>query len=373
MNSERNKTKVLTIGLDKNILNFESATAQRMFEYATLAEKLDIIILGSEGTVRHRDNLSVFSTSSNKIKSLFKAYKLGKDILSSNRGEYIISTQDPFFTGLIGWLLKRKFKAPLQVQVHMDLFGPYFKKESFYNGLSVIIARIILPKANGIRVVSEKIKKDLLAFGILEKKIFVLPVFTDVKKIIDSPIKTDLHQKYPQFKFLMLMASRLVKQKNIGFAVSSVPEITSKYPDAGLVIVGSGPEEKKMKKLSQNNPNIIFEPWSDDLVSYFKTADILLLPSFYEGFVRTAIEAMAAGCPLLMSDTILSGRIFSPGNTCLSFNLKNKREFINQIIFAAENPDLMRDLKTRALDAVKSLPSKEEYLQNYLKSWQNCL
>ncbi len=364
--------KVLTIGLDKNALNFDSPTGKRLFEYAGLVEKLDIIVLGSAGENKHDKNLSVFTTSKNKIKSLLRAYKLGKDILGSGSGEYLISTQDPFFTGLIGYLLKIKLKKPIQMQIHIDLFGPYFKNESLLNWISVFIAKKILPKADGIRVVSEKIKDDLVSFGISENKIFVLPVFTDVEKIINYPVKTNLHQKYPQFNFLMLIASRLVKQKNIDLAILSTKEIVSRYPKTGLLIVGSGPEEKKFKKMSQNNPSIIFESWSDDLVSYFKTSDILLLPSFYEGFVRTAVEAMAAGCPVLMSNMILSGDIFSAGYTCLSFNTNSQIEFIEKIIYAIENKESMEEIKKHALDSVKALPTKEEYLSNYLKSWQNC-
>ena len=72
------------------------------------------------------------------------------------------------------------------------------------------------------------------------------------------------------------MASRLTKEKNIGLAVESLPNDAK----IGLVIVGDGPEKEKLKFQVSSfklQDNIIFEPWPDDIVSYYKTTDLFLL------------------------------------------------------------------------------------------------
>ena len=43
----------------------------------------------------------------------------------------------------------------------------------------------------------------------------VLPIFVDVKKIQSAKVKIDLHQKYPEYDFIILVASRLTKEKNV--------------------------------------------------------------------------------------------------------------------------------------------------------------
>lgn len=231
-----------------------------------------------------------------------------------------------------------------------------------------------MPKADGIRVVSKKIEEYLVNdLGIKEDRITVLPIYTDVQKIIDAKPNIDLHKKYPQFDFIILIASRLVRSKNISFAISAMGEMIAKYPKVGMVIVGFGPEENKLKMESKKvQSNIIFEPWSDDIISYYKTADLFLLPSYYEGFVRTPIEAMAAGCPVLMSDTSLPGDVLSPGYNCSVFSINDRHELVEKILFLIENADAREELKIHALETVKTLPTKEEYLSDYLKTWQNC-
>jgi glycosyltransferase involved in cell wall biosynthesis len=367
--------KVLTIGLDKNALDFKSQTGQRNLDYTSLVESLEVIVLGAGGEPKQGGNLKVYPTAHNRVWSLFVAYKIGKKILGLAKvGEYLISTQDPFFTGLIGYLLKRKFGIPLQIQIHTEFFNPYFRRESLKNRLQARLVAFLLPRADGIRVVSKKIKEHLMAkLKIPEQKISVLPIFVDIEKIIKSIPKFDLHERYPQFNFIALVASRLTKSKNIGLAIEAVGKATRKYQNLGLVIVGSGPEEGTLKAMALKfKSNIIFEPWTDDLVSYYKTADLYLLTSNYEGWGRTVIEAMAAGCPVISSNVGLTDEVLTSGYNSLVFSVGNKDELVNKILFAIENPESMLKLKTRALETVKSLPNETDYLNNYLKTWQNC-
>ena len=50
--------------------------------------------------------------------------------------------------------------------------------------------------------------------------------------------------------------------------------------------------------------NVIFEKWIDreTLFSYYKTVDLFLVTSLYEGYGMTLVEAQAAGCPIISTD-----------------------------------------------------------------------
>jgi glycosyltransferase involved in cell wall biosynthesis len=66
------------------------------------------------------------------------------------------------------------------------------------------------------------------------------------------------------------------------------------------VIVGDGSEKNKLKL----DDNVVLDGWQnkETIYSYYKTADMLLVTSDYEGYGLTIIEALAAGLPVLSTD-----------------------------------------------------------------------
>jgi glycosyltransferase involved in cell wall biosynthesis len=309
--------KILMLSRDPKIFEENSEVRSRMLEYAKSVDELHVVIftkfqipndkLQTNSKIQISKNLFMY-----QAKHLWDIYKIGKTVVGNWKleiGNYLLTSQDPFETGLIGYFLKRRHKIPLELQVHTDFLSPYFWRESFKNKIRVIIAKYLIPRADKIRVVSERIKNSILRSSqdlrsCDDQNIEVRPIFVDEEKIKNTPIKTDLHKKYPG-KFIILMASRLTKEKNIFLAIAAMQETVKKYPKTLLLIVGEGPEREALKFKVESlrlQDNVIFEPWTDDLFSYYKTADLFLITSNYEGYGRTAIEAQAAGLPVLMTD-----------------------------------------------------------------------
>ena len=396
-----------------------------MEEYAGLFEELYIVVLTTKNikyqiaNIKKIDNLFLYSTDSrNKLWALWDAYKIGKKILRDNKvmdpsvrwddrvgHDWVITAQDAFELGLVGYLLKNKFGIPLQLQIHTDFLSPYFWRESLKNKVRVILAKWLLPRADGVRVVSERINRSIsniknparhlpatpddlrwrasarsgVAGGQISK-IETLPIFVNTEKIKNSVVKpeVDLRKKYPQFTTIILMASRLTREKNIGLAIGAMAEIVKKYPKTGLVIVGSGPEKENLKKSVGAPPpisspsergrieeGVVFEDWSDDLASYYKSADLFLLTSNYEGYGRTPIEAMAGGCPVVMSDVGLAGEILKDGETGMIYSVGDKKALVNVLVDLIGDDKKRRALGERACEVVAKLMKKEEYLKRY--------
>lgn len=67
-----------------------------------------------------------------------------------------------------------------------------------------------------------------------------------------------------------------------------------------LLVIGDGPEHKNLVKLADNSPLITFIPWleTSELAAYLQTAKAYLFPSL-EPFGIAAVEALAAGCPII--------------------------------------------------------------------------
>jgi len=363
---------ILVINLDKAIFSKNSASLERLKEYSQLVDKIFVVVWTKEKVepIVYKDKLYVYPTNSRwRWRYYFDSMKITKNILTNHKVD-LLFTQDPFETGLAGYLISKAHKIKLQLQVHTDFLSPYFRQESIANKLRVILGKILVKKADSLRVVSQRIKRSLVKLKVPAEKIFVLPIFTDINKITATPVKDNLKNKYLRFNFIILMASRLARVKNIDLAIAAMPEVLKKNPQAGLVIVGSGREEKnilaKIKKLKLSD-NVILEPWTNNLASYYKSADLFLLTSNYEGWGMSIVEAMAVGCPVIMTDVGCAGELVKDKVTGQVIPVGDVKALSQAII---KDNELRSIMKTKALAAVKQLPAKEEYLKKYKQSWE---
>lgn len=368
--------KILSISTDRKVFEKGSAVRTRLIEYGGLADELHVIVFAKRALGFFKETVSpnIFLYPTNAWTRFgYVPHAIICALALKRRGVSIdvVTTQDPFECGVAGYLIARILCARFHIQVHTDFMSPYFVRESLLNKIRVRIAKFLLPRTDAIRVVSERIKKSLIAScsKIHASRIAVLPIFVDVQKIKDASIKTDLRAKYPHFDFIALMASRFTKEKNIPMAISAMAEVVKKYPKAGLIIVGSGPEEQKLKLLATHYSllsHVIFEPWTDDLASYYKIADIFALTSDYEGYGRTIIEAEAAGCLVIMTDVGIAGDVIKNGENGLVVPVGDVQALTSAILSVIGKKAVLRA-------SLPKQPSKEEYLDAYRASWENTL
>lgn len=109
--------------------------------------------------------------------------------------------------------------------------------------------------------------------------------------------------------------------KNHTFLIDIFNEITKLNPNSKLVLVGQGvlidDIMKKVRKLGLTD-RVLFLGLRSDINKIVQAVDVVLLPSIYEGFPVTAIEAQASGLPLFMSDTIPKEAIIKENAYALS-------------------------------------------------------
>src|SRR3990167_8160329 len=117
--------KVLMISLDVSLLSDQPAgdVLVRMADYAKQIEQMDVLVFA--GSVEPRTvndgNLRVeASGSKSKIGQFFKGWRRSRVLAQDKQ---LITCQDPFFAGLLGYLASRKAAIPLVIDVHGDFFG----------------------------------------------------------------------------------------------------------------------------------------------------------------------------------------------------------------------------------------------------------
>lgn len=102
---------------------------------------------------------------------------------------------------------------------------------------------------------------------------------------------------------MLLSVGRLVARKGYMTLLRAMPRILAEHPGAKLVIVGRGHMKVKLlkeaKKLSVSEAVFIKSGMSfSDLAQHFRSADLVIYPSYYEGQGLIPLESMSSGTPI---------------------------------------------------------------------------
>lgn len=373
--------KVLSISTDRNIFKKESAVRARMIEYGSLFDELHIIVFTNKKFNDEQISSNVWIYPTNSWSRWFyirNAVRIGSRVIRNRRFEKtkdVITAQDPFETGLSGLKLKKLFGLPLHVQIHTDFMSPYFWRHSLLNWMRMGIACKVLRVADAVRVVSKRIKDSIEKKKLTKMSvdIDILPIFVDIKSFTEAPALMDLKKKYPQFNFIILMASRLTREKNIPLAFKMMRRLKIVYPKVGLVVVGEGREKSKLKGLAKHlgiNSSVIFEPWQEDIASYYKTANMFLSTSQYEGYGLSMVEAIASHCPVVGTDAGIAPELLHDGEVsfvCPVGDAACLFENVNKLISDTPLRERFVHEAFARIDTIAIL-DKAEYLKRYKES-----
>ena len=95
---------------------------------------------------------------------------------------------------------------------------------------------------------------------------------------------------------LVLCVARLSHQKGIDLMLDAWRPACAAHPDARLLLVGDGPERDEVERRARSmGGSVVLAGPRDDVPLWYSAADLVVLPSRYEGMALTPLEAMASG------------------------------------------------------------------------------
>ncbi len=353
------------ISTDAKIFSPQSEVGRRLVLYGEQVESLRVIVLTGKSQnklylkeLKISDKVTALATNSRfKMIRPIRAFYLGLKFKPN-----VITCQDPIVTGLVGVFLKNRLGTKLELQLHTDIFSSEFINFSVGNKIKSIMARFLIPQADGLRVVSERIKNNLYRAKIKTKtEPKVLPIFVNANKILQTTPKYDIHQSWPQFEKIILMSCRLEAEKNIPLAFKVLKLINGSGAKVGLVIAGDGALKEKLKKMVHRlglEEVVVFLGWQEDLISLYKTADLFLQTSFYEGYGLSLVEAVVAGCPVVSTDVGVAKEF---GVSVDSFDPKEIANMIEEKLSAP--PSLI-------LNKMKLVGTEDDYVKQIVNQWR---
>lgn len=324
----------LMISLDRNILDPESAVAERMRTYAVKGG-IDILIPSPEKKlVVLSEQVRAYGTGGAKWQQFLRLITIGRTLVKANQYDRV-SAQEPFLTGLAAWLIKKP-NMNLEIQVHGDFFAsPYFRSMSLKNHLYYWLGRLVVPCADTVRVVGERTKKSVMDLGVAEEKIIMRAVPIDKTAIAAHVPEKDVKKEFPGYRKYFLYVGRFESEKNLPWLLETFAAYMgeTKYNDV-LVLVGSGSQKNSLTELANTlliQANTKFVDWVKSPLDYIKTTDCVLSVSKAEGYGLVPMEAAAAGTKLIMTDVGVAGYELPASEKVIIIPINDRAVFIQSL------------------------------------------
>lgn len=154
-----------------------------------------------------------------------------------------------------------------------------------------------------------------------------------------------------QNKHVIGMVGRLSPEKNHMYALHLMRKLHDRMPEVVLVVVGNGEEEEAIQEIINRNQMQEYVQLlgrRSDVASLYQAFDVLIMPSLHEGFPMAAVEGMASGLPVLMSDNITSELDFASARY---IKLGDDETWLSAMLNSNTNRAVAWQLvKTRGLD-----------------------
>ncbi|MFI0962234.1 glycosyltransferase family 4 protein [Streptomyces sp. NPDC021080] len=111
---------------------------------------------------------------------------------------------------------------------------------------------------------------------------------------------------------LVVCVGRLCRQKGQDILLEAWPSVLRRVPTARLVLVGDGPDAARLRAGAPRG--VLFAGAAADAVPWYQAADLVVLPSRWEGMALAPLEAMACGRPVVMTDVDGARESLPPGH-----------------------------------------------------------
>jgi glycosyltransferase involved in cell wall biosynthesis len=351
--------KALFISNDPTIFNATSPVRARMRTYATAIGELHILS-SAGGDAKEEQDGDLFLHPVRPWR-LFRVRVLAHHArkLIRKYNIEIVSAQDPFEHGLAALRAVRGTSVKLHIQVHTDFLSPWFVKIGNWRNLRMQllnwyrcrIANRVLPAANGIRVVSGRVKASLVAqYGTLipEPSVIPITVSTEVPERALLPAHS--------FTFALIAVGRLESEKRVEDILAALKLIIKHYPTVGLFIVGDGRERRRLEQMTLSlglEKYVVFLGERIDAQALMRSAQAFIQASAYEGYGRTLIEAALAKVPIITTDVGIVGEVFKDGLEALVAPVSDPKTLARNITKIIEDNRIRQELPIRAEAAAR--------------------
>ncbi|MGB9662813.1 MAG: glycosyltransferase family 4 protein [Moorellaceae bacterium] len=273
-------------------------------------------------------------------------------VLWRTYGPFDIIHAHDWLAAFAGRALKHAHRLPLIATIHATEAG---RNRGLHNDLQRYIHSVewwLTYEAWRVIVCSQHMREEVQGlFQVPADKIVVLPNGVVPAKFREVHPDAALRRRYalPQEKIIFFVG-RLVVEKGVQVLLEAMPRVLASCPEAKLVVGGQGPMEGELKNRAWElgiAHKVCFAGYLDDRTrnQLYRLAEVAVFPSLYEPFGIVALEAMAAGTPVVVSETGGLKEIVTHGVNGLRAFPGNAHSLADNLIALLKDPMLAARVK----------------------------
>jgi N-acetyl-alpha-D-glucosaminyl L-malate synthase BshA len=229
-------------------------------------------------------------------------------------------------------------------------------------------------ESDAITAVSENLKKETYHNFAVEKEIEVIYNFVDIERFSKKPLDAFKKVLAPNGEKIIAHASNFRKVKRVNDVIQIFHQINKAMP-AKLLMVGDGPDRPEAEELCRELnlcDDIRFLGKQQEMEEILAISDLFLLTSDYESFGLSALEAMAAGVPVISTNAGGLPEINLHGKTGYMANVGDINALSKLGIDLLQNEEQLALFKKNAIEHAaqfsihRIVPKYEELYKRYI-------
>lgn len=209
----------------------------------------------------------------------------------------------------------------------------------FMNGVVKRMQRAVLRHADCVIAISRDIADRLMHFEHPPRRLARIPNAVDMMTFEPAPAdeKARLRERlgFPAGRTIVLYVGRLSRAKGVMMLIEAWSELIGKFPDAYLVMVGSGKgswddceaDIAAYVRDHELTSRVALAGHSGRVHEYLRAADLFVNPSDYEGFSLTLVEALGCAVPVVTTSVGVAPEVIRDGLNGFLCPPKNKEAF----------------------------------------------
>jgi PEP-CTERM/exosortase A-associated glycosyltransferase len=294
----------------------------------------------------------------------------------------IIHAHSPSLNGIPALKAGRRYNIPVVYEARAfweDAAVDHrtFKESSFKYRVSRFIETRLLKKVDAIFTISEGMRKEMIARGISEKQITIIPNGVDTKQFSTIPRDGFLsQQKNIKGKKVLGFIGSFYHYEGIDLLIDAFAEILKKNNNVVLLLVGEGPEYTKIREMTDKkglNGCVIFtgKVPHQEIQRYYSVMDILVYPRKSMRLTELVtplkpLEAMALGKVVAGSSVGGIREMIKDGGNGILFKPDSIESLAVTLSELISNPALQESLSQEAVMYVNKERSWDKIIQRYL-------